>query len=250
MKTKSTLSLVLAFAGLMTGYLYAQVAVEGEPTAKIGKGSLFETFASGGPVMWLILLCSLAMVAYAVERFMNLRSSVIFPEPFRRSYDEVFLKASKNKGDASIFKPLVTDGKSEAERLFSRFFQRKYDNVRDMEEILQEYIEVTQWRIQKNVKPLGLITQISPLLGLFGTVIGMIKAFDVVAEQGLGKPELLANGMAVALLTTCFGIGVAIPASWLHHHFLEKSSRLTLMLYTSVHELVLEWSSHRHDFTK
>ena len=87
---------------------------------------------------------------------------------------------------------------------------------------------------------MAFVVQISPLLGLFGTVLGMIEAFNVVAEQGLGKPELLASGMAVALLTTGFGLGVAIPCSLFHHFLLEKSSRITLKMFNMLHELAME----------
>jgi biopolymer transport protein ExbB len=106
--------------------------------------------------------------------------------------------------------------------------------------VLQEYVDVTQWRLQKNIKPIGLVVQVSPLMGLFGTVLGMIQAFDVVAEQGLGKPELLASGMAVALLTTGFGLGVAIPCSIFHHFLIEKSNHISLRMYNMLHELALE----------
>lgn len=241
---------LLALIILGSGYLLAEVTVSGQPVATISKESLFDTFASGGWVMWPILFCSLAGIAYGVERFFNLRSTQVLPKNFMDRYDEVFQKVKAGNADADTLKALITEGRTDGERLFSKFLRREYVNVRDFEQVLQEYVDIAQWKLQKNIKPIGLISQICPLLGLFGTVLGMIKAFDVVAQQGLGKPEVLANGMAVALLTTGFGLGVAIPCSWLHHHLIEKSNKVSLWLYNLLHELILEWCRHASEIKK
>jgi biopolymer transport protein ExbB len=191
--------------------------------------------------MWPILLCSLVGLAYGVERWMGLGKSSVLPAALSSEYDLVMegLRSGQLKGDQALER-LKTGGRSEGAQLFDRFVKRDFKNIRDLEQVLQEYVDVTQWRLQKNIKPIGLVVQVSPLMGLFGTVLGMIQAFDVVAEQGLGKPELLASGMAVALLTTGFGLGVAIPCSIFHHFLIEKSNHISLRMYNMLHELALE----------
>lgn len=217
-------------------------------SAKISKDSLFDTFAAGGPVMWPILLCSLAGMAYGFERLLSLRTSVVFPVALKQDYDGVMSGLRSGSLQVSeAMKRLASHGQSEGALLFQRFMKREFSNIRDLEQVLQEYVEITQWRLQKNIKPLGLVVQVSPLLGLFGTVLGMIQAFDVVAEQGLGKPELLAHGMAVALLTTGFGLGVAIPCSIFHHFLIEKSNQMSLKMYNMLHELALEMCDRGKD---
>lgn len=208
---------------------------------RITQETLFDTFAAGGPVMWPILICSLIGLAYGLERLLNLRQSSVLPQNLHDEYGSTLggLKEGKITPEQA-FKTLQPSGETEGEKLFRRFMKREFSNIRDLEQVLQEYIEVTQWNLQKNLKPLAFVVQISPLLGLFGTVLGMIEAFNVVAEQGLGKPELLASGMAVALLTTGFGLGVAIPCSLFHHFLLEKSNRITLQMYNMLHELAME----------
>lgn len=238
----------LIYTGLLFGLLCsflivgAEVEVSGgvEESTRINKGSIFETFKAGGWVMWPILLCSLVGVAYGVERFINLRASNVIPSRLKNEYELVMesLKSGKITMAEASHK-LRLEGNSEAEQLFDRFLKREYSNMRDVEQVLQDYIEITQFRMQKNVKPLGLVSQVSPLLGLFGTVLGMIAAFDVVAAEGLGKPEKLASGMAVALLTTGFGLGVAIPCSIVYHQLMERSSRMTLKLYNMLHDMML-----------
>jgi biopolymer transport protein ExbB len=220
-------------------------------STRISKDSLFDTFAAGGPVMWPILLCSLVALAYGVERLIALRNRAVLPAELKNEYDMVMggLRSGQLKGDQALTR-LKTEGSTEGARLFDRFVKRDFVNIRDLEQVLQEYVDVTQWRLQKNIKPLGLVVQVSPLLGLFGTVLGMIQAFDVVAEQGLGKPELLAHGMAVALLTTGFGLGVAIPCSIFHHFLIEKSNLVSLKMYNMLHELALELCGRREDAIK
>jgi len=208
---------------------------------KITQETLFATFAAGGFVMWPILLCSLIGLAYGVERLLGLRQSQLLPKTLLDDYTTTM--AGLRDGSISpqkAFKSIQPRGESEGEKLFQRFMKREFTNIRDLEQVLQEYVEVTQWNLQRNLKPLAIVVQVSPLLGLFGTVLGMIENFNVVAEQGLGKPELLASGMAVALLTTGFGLGVAIPCSIFHHFLLERSNRAVLKMYNLLHELALE----------
>jgi biopolymer transport protein ExbB len=229
--------------------LWSEVVVENSTSAnsiRISKGSFFDTFEAGGWVMWPILLCSLVCLAYGFERLLGLREQKVLPSALKVTYDESMaaLRSGKMKPREAIQK-LTTGGGAEGEKLFDRFMKREFTNIRDLEQVLQEYVEVFQWSLQKNIKPLSLVIQVSPLLGLFGTVLGMIQAFNVVAEQGLGKPELLANGMAVALLTTGFGLGVAIPCSLFHHYLIEKSSQISLQLYNMLHELALELCGHK-----
>src|SRR5207249_3986443 len=89
----------------------------------------------------------------------------------------------------------------------------------DIERAVEDQGKKELERMRGNVRPITLVAQVSPLLGLFGTVVGIIQAFQQVAKVGMGKPEMLAGGIAIALVTTLAGLAVAIPglvlASWL-----------------------------------
>jgi len=90
--------------------------------------------------------------------------------------------------------------------------------------------------------PLAIVATLSPLLGLLGTVTGMIDAFEVVAIAGsLGDASLLASGIAKALVTTAFGLIVAIPALGLYHHFRSRTHELSLEVEEEAGELISEW---------
>ncbi len=234
---KSSARGALAWAGLAAAA--SAVEVNGTSQSLIIKGSFWDIFASGGPVMYPLLLCSLVAMAYALERFMALRRAKIIPEELRGALEAALEKVPDGAGRVALagrFKGGATPG----EKLVARFLIRQdYDNARDMEQILQEYTDAMLYELHRNIKPLAVITQASPLLGLLGSVHGMILAFNAVGVHGFGKPEILANGMATALFTTFFGLAIAIPSAFFHHHLKEKATRLALDLYNTVHELGL-----------
>jgi len=92
-----------------------------------------------------------------------------------------------------------------------------------VEEKTDEYL----WQFKRSARPLGILASVAPLLGLLGTVLGIIRAFDVVARAGaLGDPGALAGGISEALLTTCFGLIVAIPLLLAHHYFVGRIEAL------------------------
>jgi biopolymer transport protein ExbB len=97
----------------------------------------------------------------------------------------------------------------------------------EMEAALEEAGSRELYDLRKNARPLGVVADVAPLLGLMGTVLGMIKAFEVVARTGaLGRTELLAEGIGEALLTTAFGLSVAVPCLIFHHYFRGKADDL------------------------
>jgi biopolymer transport protein ExbB len=90
----------------------------------------------------------------------------------------------------------------------------------EMEAALEEAGSRELYDLRRNARPLGVVADVAPLLGLMGTVIGMIKAFEVVAHSGaLGRTELLAEGIGEALITTAFGLAVAVPSIIAYHYF-------------------------------
>ena len=97
----------------------------------------------------------------------------------------------------------------------------------EMERVADEQSARELYGLRKNIKPLGIVASVSPMIGLLGTVNGMISAFRVVAEHGaVGDPKLLSGSISKALLTTGFGLMIAIPALLLHHHFRGKAENL------------------------
>lgn len=96
--------------------------------------------------------------------------------------------------------------------------------------------------LNSNLRVLGAIANLAPMMGLLGTVFGMIKAFNVISQSGSGNPSLVASGIAEALITTAAGLVVAIPALSLYHYFRGKIDRHVFEMEEISFQLVEELS--------
>ena len=186
--------------------------------------NLWETLSRGGPLMIPILLCSLIGVAFAIERFVSLRQGAVAP----RDLAEGVLEALSNGSRDEAIR-LCRERPSSLARVLAAGLELRNAPNEEVSAAMQEAGERELWNLERFAKPLNVIAGVAPLLGLLGTVWGMIIAFDVVAQKGaLGDPRQLANGIATALLTTLAGLSVAIPCYVLYHYFRDKSDRLVV----------------------
>ncbi|MCC7201996.1 MAG: MotA/TolQ/ExbB proton channel family protein [Nitrospirae bacterium] len=158
---------------------------------------MIELFSKGGFLMYPILLCSLAGVAILINKFIQYRKIL---KEIERPVDELLSETP------AIFKPIVDGlGSGSDEQGLAVIGTRQ---IREME---------------KGLSWLGLIAAIAPLLGLTGTVTGMIKAFMVIATSTSVNPSMLAGGIWEALITTAAGLLVAMPIH-IGHHYLDKQA--------------------------
>jgi biopolymer transport protein ExbB len=205
----------------------AEPAAEGETAETREEGTirgrnLWETFSRGGPLMYPILACSLLGVAFAIERLISLRQKSVAPKDVAAQV----LKAVGENGAAAGIK-LCEDRPSALSRVLAAGLALAGNSREELNTAMQEAGERELWHLDRFAKPLSVIAGVAPLLGLLGTVWGMIMAFDVVAAKGaLGDPRELAEGIAAALLTTFAGLSVAIPCYVLYHYFRSKSDRM------------------------
>jgi len=172
--------------------------------------------------MYPLLLCSLAGLGLVFERFWALRRSRVIPRSFLVSVSSLL---DKRQYEEVAF--LSQDGRNAASRLVNMALKlagRRRSLFKDgMEEVGRR--EATG--LAAHLGALYLVASISPLLGLLGTVSGMISAFNAIASQGVGNPGLLAGGISEALLTTAAGLCVAIPALVAHRALLSRAESLT-----------------------
>ena len=168
---------------------------------------MLEIVKSGGWVMLPIIVCSVMAAAIILERLWTLQQRRVLPHRLTRavwewvSKDELNREHIKSLNDSSPLGQILAAG------LMNRHRNR---------EIMKESIEDTGRHVvhdlQRYLTPLGTIAAISPLLGLLGTVIGMVKVFAAITTHGVGNPTVLAGGISEALITTAAGLTVAIPA--------------------------------------
>jgi len=194
---------------------------------------MLEFFRAGGLLMWPLFICSAISIAIIAERFWSLQNKRISP-PELITHIWQWLNSGQvdNNRIASLQRnsPL---GQILAAGLATR------NSTRD---ITKESIEDTGRHVtlslERNLNTLGTIAAITPLLGLLGTVIGMIKVFAVITTEGVGNPETLAGGISEALITTAMGLVVAIPSLIFYRYFRGKVNVLVVDMEEKAMKLV------------
>lgn len=180
------------------------------PALQGGTESLQELIIErGGVLMIPIALCSLVALAFALERWLSLRTPALGS---KRLGDEI-VEAARDGGPTAALAVCEQNRAKPLARTIAAGLARADADFSEREKVVEDAAHAEIQKLSRNLRPLFLVWLIAPLLGLLGTVWGMIKAFgNIAVEDGLGKPELLADGIYGALTTTAGGLGVAIPA--------------------------------------
>lgn len=189
------------------------------PQEVVASQSVWDFLSSGGTIMIPIAICSIVALAFFMERYLNLKESKVLPD---RLGEAISLLGD---GKAKMAASLARDLDSPASRVLQAGLRREGYPLQDVERGMEDQAQKEMNRLRANIRPLTLVANISPLLGLLGTVIGIQSAFQRV-KVGLGKPEELAEGIETALVTTIAGLCVAIPALLLAAYLSTKVRKL------------------------
>ncbi|MBL1432525.1 MAG: MotA/TolQ/ExbB proton channel family protein [Gammaproteobacteria bacterium] len=192
-----------------------------------------ELVSAGGLLMYPILLCSVIAMAIVIERFWALRRRAVCPVNL---VADIWQWAQYGQLDASRLSSLRNGSP------LGRVLAAAIINLRHSREIMKEAVEEhgrqVVHELERYLNTLGTIASITPLLGLLGTVIGMIKVFAAITDQGVGNPTVLAGGISEALLTTAAGISVAIPSLMFYRHFQRRVTELANIMEQEALKLV------------
>jgi biopolymer transport protein ExbB len=187
--------------------------------------------AAGWPI-WFLILASIIAVGLIIERLMYLRSNRISPPTL---LDEV-INELKQRGVSDGMLAKLASGSP-----LGRIFAAGLKNIKSKPEVMKESIEEAGRAVTRDLDrfltTLGTIASISPLLGLFGTVVGMIEIFGSQTAVG-NSPAILAHGISVALYNTAFGLIVAIPSMIFYRHFRARVDSLTTEMEQQAIKLV------------
>ncbi len=158
---------------------------------------------------------SLWAATVVLERVVNLKRDRLLPETFAKQLAPLLDPPQSN---ASKFKTLCESHNAPASRIFFAGVLRAGRPLPEVEKAMEDAAAREMAMIRAKSRPLGVVGNVAPLVGLLGTVVGMIMAFQVSSQEGLGKAERLAEGIYLALMTTAAGLTIAIPcllfASW------------------------------------
>ncbi len=182
----------------------------------------WQLFWKGGIVMPAILIASIVALAFAIERGVAFRGSIQTPPGLP---DELFTRMTRGGMGAAV--ALVEGREGVLARVLAAALGRVSDGRAGMEEAAAAESYRALYDLRRNVRPVGIVASVAPLMGLLGTVLGMIQAFDSVSGGGLGRGEDLARGIAKALLTTGAGLIVAIPALLVYHYLRWRAEDLS-----------------------
>ncbi len=197
-----------------------QTAAE-SPLAQAGTasgGSVFELVVKGGWMMIPIGICSLVALGVIAERLASLRRARVIPPAFMRGLKAVMVVDGEDRSKALEY---CQNADSPVSQILAAGIKRLHEPIDLLEKHIEDAGQRVVFRLRKHLRLLSVIGSIAPLLGLLGTMFGMIKAFQTVAVSGeaLGKTELLAKGIYEALITTAAGLLVAIPV-WIGYHWI------------------------------
>ncbi|MGE0371412.1 MAG: MotA/TolQ/ExbB proton channel family protein [Gammaproteobacteria bacterium] len=186
---------------------------------------MFEVIKAGGWVMLPIILCSTIALAIVFERLWALRRQRICPANL---VSQIWHWANKDELNAAHIAELRSGSP------LGRVLAAGLVNLHQDRQIMKESIEDTGRHVvvelERYLNTLGTIAAISPLLGLLGTVLGMIRIFTAINVAGLGNQAVLAGGIAEALITTVAGLSVAIPSIMFYRYFRGRVDELVVYM--------------------
>jgi len=196
-----------------------QAAQEQPQPAKAGfTQELKKRFIEGGPgFMGIVLLCLILGLAIAIERIIFLNLATTNTAKLTDAVEEAL-----SAGGVEAAKEVCRNTKGPVASIFYQGLDRSGDGVESAEKAVVAYGGVQMGQLEKNVSWISLFIALAPMLGFMGTVIGMIQAFDKIEAAGDMQPSLVAGGIKVALLTTVFGLIVAIILQVFYNYIIAK----------------------------
>jgi biopolymer transport protein ExbB len=182
---------------------------------------MLDIFEKGGFLMYPIFVCSLIAITIFFERIFYLKSIKTKSKRFVLRVKNLVKKGSIELAISACRKSPTPISQIMLAGLMK--FGRGRDEMKEaIEDTANQEIPI----LERNLSTLSTIGNITPLLGLLGTVFGMVKAFNVIAVMGVGKPEALAGGISEALLTTAFGLSIAIPTIVVYNYLSHRVDKL------------------------
>lgn len=167
---------------------------------------LKKRFIEGGPAfMGIVLLCLILGLAVAIERIIYLNLASTNTKKLARDVEDAL-----NSGGVEAAKEVCRNTRGPVASIYYQGLDRADESIEAAEKAVVAYGGVQMGQLEKNVSWVSLFIALAPMLGFMGTVIGMIQAFDRIEAAGDMQPSLVAGGIKVALLTTVFGLIVAI----------------------------------------
>ena len=212
---------MLAIAVIGASQLPAQESEEAKSSTQ--SISLLDTMKKAGTIGWAIVFLSVVAVSLAVEHAISIRRSALMPMP-----TVLRIRALLKRRDFEGLRDFCEEDSSFVAKVIGAGVAEPRSTYDEVEEAMVEAGGDQTARLYRKIEYLSLIGNVAPMLGLLGTVVGMIQAFNTIERTGgFAKPAELAGGISKALITTCEGLIVAIPALVIYVYFRNKIEQLS-----------------------
>ncbi|GLU42782.1 MULTISPECIES: MotA/TolQ/ExbB proton channel family protein [Flavobacteriaceae] len=237
------ISFTLAAAGMFVmGTTNASAAMLQEAEASKGFTQVLkEQFIQGGPAfMGIVLLCLILGLAVAIERIIYLNLATTNSAKLKQQVEDALAS-----GGVEAAKEVCRNTKGPVASIFYQGLDRADEGLESAEKAVVAYGGVQMGQLEKNVSWLSLFIAIAPMLGFMGTVIGMIQAFQKIAAVGNLSASLIAGDIQVALLTTVFGLIVAIILQIFYNYIIAKIDSIVNDMEDSSISLIDMLAAHK-----
>ena len=195
--------------------------------------ALVQRFNEGGEWMWPVLICLIVGLAISFERIISLNRADINTQAFLRR-----VKQALDEGGIPAAEEECAKTRGPVASVFQAGLLRADEGIDAVEEAVVSYGSIEMSFLERGLVWLSLFISVAPVLGFLGTVIGMIRAFDSIEQAGDISPRLVAGGIKVALLTTAFGLIVAVILQFFYNYAVSKIDRLVAEMEDASIELV------------
>ena len=209
---------------------------------------IIQIFQKGGPLMYPLLFLGVLAVAFIIERLYSLSFRKTFPV---KKIEEISFYIQEKRFPEAI--TIAKNTNSIATAMISGLLEAYIKGRKTPDQLRTVAEEIARAEIPKlegYVNAIGAIAAIAPLLGFLGTVTGMIQVFEALSVEGLSNPEVLSSGISQALITTAFGLSIAIPSLAAYWYFRSKLSFVVSQLENLATELVYQLAEIKQEGQK
>ena len=213
-RNMSSLKKLLIFLSACGFYSLPEKVLAQEEKTIASQWEILDLIEKGGVMMYPIIFCSILMLGIGLERAYTLRRKNIINSDFLKK-----VRAHWNWKDIQLGLQLCNAYDNSLARILKAGLLRFGGKVDEIERAIAGAGQHEASLLASNLRVLGAVANLTPMLGLLGTVFGMIKAFNVISISGTGNPSLVASGISEALVTTAAGMLVGIPSLALYHFF-------------------------------
>ena len=228
--------LVAALLAVADCALGQEAAAPAEAKPAIATSNLLQAMFDGGPLMWPIGASSIVLLIFVFERLVMLRRTRVLPKPFLQKFLEQ-LKGNQLSRDSAL--DLCDESGSPVARVFAAAVKKWGRPAVEVEQAVIDAGERVTYELRRYLRLFNGISSVGPLMGLLGTVLGMITSFNAItSSSAMGKAELLAGGIGQALLTTAGGLFVAIPALMAYMFFQSRVEVLVMDIDAAAQQVV------------